>query len=178
MQLAAAGFRVTAVDSSQARLARLGENLARTGLIAEVITADLMRWAPEAPADAILLDAPCSATGIFRRHPDVLHRVRPAAIAELAQAQSAMLARAADWLSPGGILVYSVCSLEKQEGEAVAARFLESRSDYRLVPPRPDELPAALAPSEDGSLRLLPGLFAEAGGADSFFIARFVRNGG
>ena len=102
MQLAAAGWRVTAVDASESRLARLSENLTRTGLSAEIVTADLMAWAPPAPVDAILLDAPCSATGTFRRHPDVLHRVRPRALAELASQQQAMLRRAADWLSPGG----------------------------------------------------------------------------
>ncbi|HEX8375250.1 MAG TPA: transcription antitermination factor NusB, partial [Geminicoccaceae bacterium] len=105
MQLAAAGFAVTAVDSSEARLGRLRENLERTGLQAQLVTADLLTWQPAGPVDAILLDAPCSATGIFRRHPDVLHRVRPSAIAELAQLQSAMLSRAAGWLRPGGTLV-------------------------------------------------------------------------
>ncbi len=178
MQLAAAGFQVTAVDSSQARLARLRENLARTGLAADLIAADLMRWAPEAPADAILLDAPCTATGIFRRHPDVLHRVRPAAITELAGTQAAMLRRAADWLRPGGALVYSVCSLEPQEGEAVVRAFLAERPDFALDPVRAEELAAGMAPSAEGWLRLLPGLFADQGGADSFFIARLVRRGG
>ena len=78
MQLAAAGWAVTALDVSESRLARLSENLARTGLAAELVAADVMAWAPAAPVDAILLDAPCSATGIFRRHPDVLHRVAAA----------------------------------------------------------------------------------------------------
>ena len=178
MQLAAAGFQVTAVDASEARLARLRENFERTGLNAEVVAADLNRWAPKEPVDAILLDAPCSATGIFRRHPDVLHRVRPAAIAQLADGQAAMLRRAADWLKPGGTFVYSVCSLEPQEGEDVARAFLAARSDYRVDPVRPGELADGISPTTEGWLRLLPGLFEEAGGADSFFIARFVRSGG
>jgi 16S rRNA (cytosine967-C5)-methyltransferase len=160
MQLAAAGWKVTAVDVSQSRLARLSDNLARTGLAAKAVVADVMAWRPEAPVDAILLDAPCSATGIFRRHPDVLHRVRPKIIAELAKTQAAMLARAADWLKPGGSLVYSVCSLEPEEGEQVAEDFLAGRADY----------------ARDEERRLLPGLFEEAGGADSFYIARFRRN--
>ncbi len=160
MQLAAAGWKVTAVDVSQSRLARLSDNLARTGLEAQVVVADVMTWRPDGPVDAILLDAPCSATGIFRRHPDVLHRVRPKIIAELAKTQSAMLARAADWLRPGGSLVYSVCSLEPEEGEAVAGNFLAERADY----------------AREEERRLLPGLFEEAGGADSFYIARFRRN--
>jgi 16S rRNA (cytosine967-C5)-methyltransferase len=160
MQLATAGWTVTAVDSSESRLKRLAENLARTGLAAEIVAADVMRWAPAGPADAILLDAPCSATGIYRRHPDVLHRARPRAIAELAGIQQAMLARAADWLKPGGTLVYSVCSLEPEEGEQVVEAFLAARGDYRL----------------EEKQRILPGAWEEAGGADSFFIARLIRN--
>jgi 16S rRNA (cytosine967-C5)-methyltransferase len=160
MQLASSGWDVTAVDVSEARLARLKDNLARTGLAASVVAADVMKWAPPAPVDAILLDAPCSATGIFRRHPDVLHRVRPRALAALAEAQRAMLARAADWLKPGGSLVYSVCSLEPEEGEQVAEAFLAGRADYGLAERQ----------------RILPGAYETGGGADSFFIARFVRN--
>ncbi|HST35420.1 MAG TPA: RsmB/NOP family class I SAM-dependent RNA methyltransferase [Allosphingosinicella sp.] len=159
MQLAAAGWAVTALDVSESRLARLSENLARTGLAAELVTADVMAWSPPAPVDAILLDAPCSASGIFRRHPDVLHRVRPKAIAALAEAQGAMLLRAADWLKPGGRLVYSVCSLEPEEGEAVIDAFLERRDDYEEIERR----------------RILPGAYADEGGADSFFIAGLIR---
>jgi 16S rRNA (cytosine967-C5)-methyltransferase len=174
MQLAAAGFRVTAVDASESRLARLGENLARTGLSAEVVAADMMRWQPREPVDAILLDAPCSATGIFRRHPEVLHRVRERAIAELAEGQGAMLARAAEWLKPGGTLVYSVCSLEPEEGERIAEAFLRAHGDHRLVPPELGELPGEV-PAPGGFVRTLPGLWIEEGGADGFFIARFTR---
>jgi 16S rRNA (cytosine967-C5)-methyltransferase len=159
MQLAAAGFRVAAVDASESRLARLSDNLARTRLDASLAAADVFQWQPEASVDAILLDAPCSATGIFRRHPDVLHRVRPAAIAALAEAQKAMLARAADWLKPSGSLVYSVCSLEPEEGEAVARDFLRRGDGVEQAEER----------------RLLPGEYEEAGGADSFYIVRFVR---
>jgi len=162
MQLAAAGWDVTAVDVSASRLARLSDNLARTGLKAELVAADVMAWQPPALADAILLDAPCSATGIYRRHPDVLHRVRPRAIAELAGIQQAMLGRAAGWLKPGGALVYSVCSLEPEEGERVAEAFLAHHRDYALAEQQ----------------RILPGAWEAEGGADSFFIARFVRNKG
>jgi 16S rRNA (cytosine967-C5)-methyltransferase len=174
MQLASAGFEVTAVDSSESRLARLSENLARTNLSAKVIAADILRWSPPAKVDAILLDAPCSATGIYRRHPDVLHRVRPRAVAELAEGQKAMLARAAGWLKPGGTLVYSVCSLEPEEGEAVVEAFLAERRDSEAAQIEAGELPAAI-PVEGNRIRILPGLFAEAGGADGFFIARFRR---
>ena len=175
MQLAATGFRVTAVDASEERLARLRENLGRTGLSAEVVAADVMKWQPQGEADAILLDAPCSATGIYRRHPDVLHRVRPKAIAELAEVQKAMLACASAWLKPGGSLVYSVCSLEPQEGEEVARAFLAGNPEFGIDPISVSELPAGLAPTDDGWLRILPGAFEEQGGADSFFIARFRR---
>jgi len=174
MQLAAAGFRVTAVDASESRLARLSENLARTGLGAEAVQADILAWAPRAPVDAILLDAPCSATGIFRRHPDVLHRVRPKAIAALAEGQKTLLARAADWLKPGGTLIYSVCSLEPEEGEQVADQFLAARPDYALDPIQPGEL-APEIPLADGRVRVLPGTFKAEGGADGFFVARFRR---
>jgi len=175
MQLASAGFDVTAIDSSEARLARLRENLQRTGLAAEIRAADIMKWQPKEPVDAILLDAPCTATGIFRRHPDVLYRIRPRVIAELAQGQKAMLVRAAEWLKPGGTLVYSVCSLEPEEGERLIEDFLASRPDYRLDAIAPEETPAEMRPN-NGILRILPGTFAEAGGADGFFIARFRRS--
>jgi 16S rRNA (cytosine967-C5)-methyltransferase len=175
MQLASAGFAVTAIDSSESRLARLRENLERTGLRAEIRAADVMRWSPPAPVDAILLDAPCSATGIFRRHPDVLHRVRPRAIAELAQGQLAMLTRAAGWLRPGGTLVYSVCSLEPEEGEQVITDLLKKRRDLSLDSIGAGELPSGLQPNND-VVRILPGWLAEQGGADGFFIARFTRN--
>jgi 16S rRNA (cytosine967-C5)-methyltransferase len=177
MQLASAGFEVTAVDSSESRLARLSENLARTNLSAKVVAADILRWSPPDQVDAILLDAPCSATGIYRRHPDVLHRVRPRAIAELAEGQKAMLARAAGWLKPGGTLVYSVCSLEPEEGEAVVEAFLAERLDFEAAHIEAGELPPGL-PVEGNRLRTLPGLFADAGGADGFFIARFRRLSG
>jgi 16S rRNA (cytosine967-C5)-methyltransferase len=175
MQLASAGFQVTAVDASESRLARLRENLGRTRLHADVVAADVLQWRPPAAVDAILLDAPCSATGIFRRHPDVLYRVRPRVVAELAEGQRTMLSRAADWLKPGGTLVYSVCSLEPEEGEQAAHAFLTAHPDYRLDPIDPTETPAEIRPN-DGILRILPGAFAEQGGADGFFIARFRRS--
>ena len=170
MQLAAAGFQVTAVDASESRLRRLSENLARTELLAKIVAADVLKWAPPEPVDAILLDAPCSATGIFRRHPEVLHRLRPRTLTELAEGQKAMLARAAGWLKPGGTLIYSVCSLEPEEGEEVAA----SVSGLALDPARSGELPDAV-PVRDGYVRTLPGTWLEEGGADGFFVARFTR---
>lgn len=175
LQLAAAGWRVTAVDAAASRLARLHENLARTRLAATVVEADVMTWAPPAPVDAILLDAPCSATGIFRRHPDVLHRVRPADIAHLAEVQAAMLARAATWLRPGGVLVYAVCSLEQAEGEAQVERLSTVAPGLAPLPATTTELPPGLAPDAAGRVRTLPGQLANAGGLDGFFVARFRR---
>lgn len=176
MQLAAAGYAVTALDASKSRLARLRDNLARTKLKASVVAADVMAWSPPEPADAVLLDAPCSATGIFRRHPEVLYRARPRVIAERAVAQRAMLARAADWVKPGGTLVYAACSLEPGEGEEVAAEFAATRHDYRIAPVEPGELPQAVRPDANGHVRVLPSMLANQGGGDGFFIARFVRH--
>ncbi|UZK65494.1 RsmB/NOP family class I SAM-dependent RNA methyltransferase [Sphingomonas sp. M1-B02] len=175
LQLAAAGWDVTAVDISEARLARLRENLARTRLEAKVVAADLLSWQPHAPADAVLLDAPCSATGIFRRHPDVLHRVRPSLITEMAELQARLFVRVADWVKPGGILIYATCSLEPREGESQLKRFLGERADFSIVPVEARELPEGLAARPDGTLRLLPGMLAEVGGLDGFFIARLKR---
>lgn len=175
LQLASAGWDVTAVDVSESRLARLRDNLDRTGLDANIVTADLLLWKPEEQADAILLDAPCSATGIFRRHPDVLHRVRPSLIAEMAELQGKLLHRASGWVKPGGTLVYATCSLEPQEGEQQLERFLAHHSDYAIDPVRADELPEGIAPLENGTLRLHPGMLAEQGRLDGFFIARLRR---
>jgi len=175
MQLAAAGWRVTAIDQSKKRLERLSENLTRTGLNAEVMAADLRQWQPEEPIDAILLDAPCTATGIYRRHPDVLHRIGPRQIAEMADLQGALLSRAADWLKPGGRIIYATCSLERAEGEEQVERFLAARPDFALVPIEPDETPDGIAPTQEGWLRTLPDSLAAQGGADGFFIARLAK---
>jgi 16S rRNA (cytosine967-C5)-methyltransferase len=170
MQLAAAGWQVTAVDNSQGRIKRLRENLFRTRLKAEVVRGDVLLWSPDEPVDAVLLDAPCSATGIFRRHPDVLHRVRPSLVAELAELQARLLMRAADWVKPGGTLVYATCSLEPDEGERQLERFLTARGDYTVVPAA--DLPVPVDPA--GHVRTLPGMIAD-GGNDGFFVAKLVR---
>src|SRR4051812_34753576 len=115
MQLAAAGRKVLALDRSESRLGRLAANLRRTGLEADVEVADAFTWEAPRQFDAVLIDAPCSATGTFRRHPEVLHRVRPSFIREAADRQLKLLNRARDWVRPGGALVYSVCSLEPEE---------------------------------------------------------------
>ena len=177
MQMVAAGHDVTALDVSAQRLQRLSQNVQRTGLSATLVTADALRWAPDRAPDAILLDAPCSATGTFRRHPEVLYRARPRIITEAAELQSALLARAASWLRPGGTLVYSVCSLEPEEGERVVAGFLSANPDFRIDPPNGGELPDFVVPSTEGWVRILPGLLESEGGIDGFFTARLVRSG-
>src|SRR5947209_4029219 len=141
MQLAAAGHRVTSVDASKSRLARLRENLERTHLVADLVEGDALSWEPAGEFDAILLDAPCSATGTFRRHPEVLYRARSQIIAASAEFQAKLLDRAAQSLRPGGALVYSVCSLEPQEGEEVVSTFLRSHFDLAIDAPAPRELP-------------------------------------
>lgn len=175
MQLAAAGWQVTAVDQSKKRLERLSDNLTRTGLAAAIVAADLRQWEPAAPVDAILLDAPCTATGIYRRHPDVLHRIGPRQIDELAALQAELLGRVAGWLKPGGTLVYATCSLEQAEGEDQVRAFLEEHADFALQPAQQAELPDRIAPCAEGWLRTLPDTLADKGGADGFFIARLAR---
>ncbi|MDO9367038.1 MAG: RsmB/NOP family class I SAM-dependent RNA methyltransferase [Sphingopyxis sp.] len=172
MQLAAAGWHVIAVDSSAKRLDRLRANRERTGLSAEIVQGDIRSWAPEGPTDAVLLDAPCSATGIFRRHPDVLHRIEDRQIAEMADLQTELLARAARWVKPGGVLIYATCSLEQAEGEDQAAAFLDRHSGWTIDPARTDELPDGIAPDDNGFIRTLPAMLGEAGGLDGFFVAR------
>jgi 16S rRNA (cytosine967-C5)-methyltransferase len=176
MQLAAFGHEVTAVDSAQPRLARLRQNLERTGLsLAALICADVLKWSPDRQFDSILLDASCSATGTFRRHPEVLYRARPRIIAESTELQSRLMQRAAGWLKPGGRLVYAVCSLEPEEGERAIGDFLEANSEFAIDPPRSGELPDFATPSTDGFVRILPGMLESEGGLDGFFIARLVR---
>ena len=175
MQMAAAGHSITAVDQSESRLKRLRENLDRTGLDAKVVTADALKWKSDRQFDAILLDAPCSATGTFRRHPEVLYRARPAIIRESAELQLNLLGRAATWLKPRGSLVYAVCSLEPGEGENVVSDFLSTHPDFEISPPGPGELPDFVTPGGRGWSRILPGLLESDGGLDGFFVARLVR---
>jgi 16S rRNA (cytosine967-C5)-methyltransferase len=171
-QLAAAGAIVTAVERDPARLARLKENLARWHLTAEVIQADALTWSPPALFDAVLLDAPCSATGTIRRHPDVPHLKRPRDVKLVAEGQDALLAAAIRMVKPGGRLIYAVCSLQPEEG---AAR-LASVPGMRVAPFRPEELPGlAEAITPEGWLRTHPGMWADRGGMDGFFSGRLVR---
>ena len=169
LQLADGGAEVTALDISGPRLVRVQENLARTGLRAKIVTADALQWAPPAPYDAILLDAPCSATGTIRRHPDLPFLRQPSDIAGLVELQARLLDRALGWLKPGGRLVYCTCSLLQDEGEGqIAAALLRHPN---LVMLRPEI--AGIDPAWMGArgLRLRPDYWAEAGGMDGFFMA-------
>ena len=181
-QLAAAGAHVTALDRDAARLGRLRLNLARLGLPVVVIEADATSWRPEALFDAILLDAPCSATGTVRRHPDVLRSRRAADLAPLQMAQDRLIDAASAMLRPGGRLLYAVCSMQREEGEARIEQALLSElvtgisSGLRLDPFSEAEL--AVLPegrTPQGFLRTHPALWAEQGGMDGFFAARLVR---
>ena len=179
-QLAAAGAEVTAVDISAERLKRLAQNLARLNLPANVVDADILAWNPPDPFDAILLDAPCSATGTIRRHPDAAWLKQPEDIPTLAGLQARMIDRAVDWLKPGGTLVYCTCSLEPEEGEDQVARAL-ARHGLERLPVAPAEvggLVELVAPG--GALRTLPchlrGPTPRLSGLDGFFIARLRKS--
>jgi 16S rRNA (cytosine967-C5)-methyltransferase len=176
LQLCARGAQVTAVDISARRMARLGENLQRAGLSAELVTADASKWTPEAPFDAILLDAPCSGTGTLRRHPDIAWLKGEDDIDRLALTQDRLLAHATSLLKPGGILVYAVCSLQEDEGPARIEALLAR--DRRLARRRVavDELPdLASAVTPDGDVRTLPSMWPDRGGLDGFYIARLSK---
>lgn len=179
LQLAAAGALVTAVDHSAERLKRVEQNLARTGLSARLVTADALAFDPGELYDAVLLDAPCSASGTIRRHPDVALLKRPADVAALAELQRKLLARAVSLLRPGGILVYSTCSLEPAEGEAQAEWALRTLP-LSPSPVQPAEIGGLDALCRGGYLRSLPSdLPADEprlSGLDGFFAARFVKN--
>lgn len=175
MQLAAAGWKVTALDSSKRRLDLLKDNLKRTGLKASPVRADALTWEPKHRYDAVLIDAPCTATGTCRRHPDVLHRIGARQIPEMVELQRGLIARAAEWLNPGGVMVYAVCSLEAEEGEEQAV-WIDAELGLTPMPIRPEELPAGLTPTPEGRLRTHPGMLAEQGGLDGFFVGRWVKN--
>ncbi|MEM7191560.1 MAG: RsmB/NOP family class I SAM-dependent RNA methyltransferase [Pseudomonadota bacterium] len=179
-QLIAAGANVTAVDISKTRLKRLEENLSRLGLSAETIQADASTWIPEAPFDAVLLDAPCSSTGTIRRHPDVPYLKSDADIAKLAALQARLLENAMRLVKPGGRIVYATCSLEPEEGEELVTSLLARNESFRIDPLREDEP----FPQKDGQdspvvLRTFPYELEletpEWSGLDGFFAARLVQ---
>lgn len=175
LALAASGWKVTALDINGKRLAMLRDNLKRTGLEAEVVKADALAYVPAKRFDAILLDAPCTATGTCRRHPDVLHRIGPRQIGEMVDIQRALIGRAIEWLPDGATFLYAVCSLEREEGEEQAA-WIEENFDLERVPVGPLNLPQGIEPTAQGWVRTHPGMLREAGGLDGFFIARWRKS--
>ncbi|MGQ9366551.1 RsmB/NOP family class I SAM-dependent RNA methyltransferase [Azospirillum sp. ST 5-10] len=175
-QLCAAGAAVVALDRSARRLERVTENLARLRLSAETLVADAATWQPPAPADAVLLDAPCTATGAIRRHPDVQRLKTAEDVAKLARAQGRLLAHAVELVRPGGLLVYCTCSLQPEEGEEQVDRLLAADPRVERVPIVPAELDGLAEPiNTRGEIRSLPGMLAELGGIDGFFVARLRR---
>ena len=171
LQLAAAGAQVTAVDISEARLRRVAENLERCHLSADLVAADVLEWRPEGGLDAILLDAPCSATGTIRRHPDLPYLRDGSGIPALVDLQARMIDHAIALLPPGGRLVYAVCSLLPDEGEAqIAAAQARYPGLTVETPDLPGIDPAWITP--EGGIRLRPDYWADKGGMDGFFMAR------
>ena len=168
----------SALDRSEPRLKRLRANLDRTGLEAEVVVRPAEDWDDPRTFDAVLLDAPCTATGTFRRNPEVLRATKPAEVAKLADVQHRLLDAAAARVRPGGRLVYCVCSLEREEGETQVLAFLRRNPQFRTAPADPG---ACGAPTEaltgEGWLRILPSMWADRGGVDGFFAARLERVG-
>ncbi|MFT3732827.1 MAG: transcription antitermination factor NusB [Hyphomicrobium sp.] len=180
-QLAAAGADVTAVDKSSGRLARLTENLSRLGLTAKTVVSDALTFPTGKAFDAILLDAPCTATGTIRRHPDVLYLKRPEDIPALAALQAKLLDHATELLKPGGTLVYCICSLEPEEGEQQVAAFLARHLNFTRRPVMLDEMTVPMSwRTEGGDLRTLPTHFADLPeglqGLDGFFAATLVKS--
>ncbi|HET6606025.1 MAG TPA: transcription antitermination factor NusB, partial [Rhodopila sp.] len=174
-QLVDAGASVTAIERDSARLERLAGNLSRLRMDATLVQADATAWRPPALLDAILLDAPCTATGTARRHPDVIRSKRPRDVQAVLQTQDKLLQAAEAMLRPGGRLVYAVCSLQPEEGAPRVAAAV-SRGKLRHDPFTPEELsflPEAL--TQEGFLRTHPALWPAYGGLDGFFAARLVR---
>jgi 16S rRNA (cytosine967-C5)-methyltransferase len=176
LQLAAAGAELVALDVSEQRLGRLRANLARCGLSAEVVAADALAWAPPRAFDAVLVDAPCTASGTIRRHPDLPHLRTGRETAALTELQAALFARAWEWVAPGGRLVWCVCSLLPAEGEAQVARFLAARPEARVVAPEAARLGIEAGwVDAAGGLRLRPDFWPERGGMDGFYAACLER---
>lgn len=176
MQLAAAGAQVTALDLSEARLVRVSENLNRTGLVAEVVAGDALEH--EGTYDAVLLDAPCSATGTIRRHPDLPLAKDGADFGALIEMQVQMLDHAMTLVKPGGRLVFCTCSLLPDEGECQVEDALERHPDWQVDRTALD-LPG-VDPSwvtEEGGLRLRPDFWLDQGGMDGFYMACLTRKG-
>ncbi len=177
MQLAAGNAHVSAVDISERRLLRVEENLGRVDLSADIICADVMEWQPDELFDALLLDAPCSATGTIRRHPDALYLKKSSDIDALCKLQKKLLARAANMVKTGGTIIYCTCSLQKREGELQIDAFLQENENFERLPVTPDDVGGMdHLINDNGDLRTLPfhGV-GDSAGMDGFFVSRLVR---
>ncbi len=177
MQLAAAGANVTALDLSEHRLERVRENLSRCGLSATIVAADALTWDGPRDFDAVLLDAPCSATGTIRRHPDLPHVRDGAAIRDIARLQGDLLDSALSHLAPGGRLVYATCSLLPEEGERQIAAALARHADLSIDGAAFDR--DGIEPhwkTPEGGLRTRPDDWTDNGGLDGFYIAALRRS--
>ena len=176
-QLAAAGARVTAVDVSEKRIARLRDNLRRLDLDAELVRADAFEWRPAEPFDAVLVDAPCSATGTIRRHPDVAWLKKPGDLQALTRLQRRLLAAASGMVRSGGLVLYCTCSLQPEEGRAAMDEALAGGSGFEPAPVSVEEV-AGLSDflTTEGDLRTLPCHLPEQGGMDGFFVGRLRRS--
>ena len=178
-QLVKAGYSVTALDNDTGRLERMSGNLARLGYTPEIVEADGLTWRPAQKFDGVLLDAPCSATGTFRRHPEVIWHRDAADVAGRVALQRRFIAAATDCLNPGGVLIYCVCSLEPDEGEDQARWIAGHATLLEPYPVTAEELDGlAGAVTADGHVRTWPGLPVpgENGGTlDGFFVARYRR---
>lgn len=174
-QLACGGASVIAVEREEKRAQRLKDNLARLSLDVEIIVQDALKWQPNEAVDAVLLDAPCSATGTLRRHPDVLWIKRPRDVQTLVEGQDAFIDAAYKLLKTGGMLLYAVCSLQDEEGPQRVQAALE-RGGWTLSPFTEEEL-ATLpqARTKEGFFRTHPGMWSECGGLDGFFAARLMK---
>lgn len=178
LQLAAAGADVTALDLSASRMARVEENLKRCRLAAQTVVADALTWQPEQPFDAVLLDAPCSATGTIRRHPDLPFVKDAGGLKELFALQADLFDKAVAAVRPGGRLIFSTCSLLPDEGERQVVAALARHPDLAI-----DSGALALPgieegwTSPEGGLRLRPDYWADRGGMDGFYVAAFRRRG-
>lgn len=179
-QLAKAGYQVTALDNSESRMGRVSENLSRLGFAAELVVADGTSYDPVEKFDGVLVDAPCTATGTFRRHPELAWQRQEKDIAGRVELQKKLLKQAVNCLNPGGVLIYATCSLEPEEGEAQAAWILQTFGQLKVVPISMSEA-SVFAPGLDamGFLRIYPGFapLPVAGELDGFFVARFRFDG-
>jgi 16S rRNA (cytosine967-C5)-methyltransferase len=178
MQLCSTGARVTAIDISEKRLERVRQNLKRTGFEPRIVATDARGWTPRKPVDAVLLDAPCSATGTLRRHPEAAWIKQDSDVYKLRDLQRTIIRSAVKMLRPGGRLIVCTCSLQLEEGEQLARETAKTQKSLRVDPILSEELSDLdEAITDDGYLRLTPALWKDRGGMDGFFIARFRKVG-